>query len=74
MLNGIAVLIFASVCLALLAYYQTKQKRSLKDIVRGGDSGLDQNASETERESFMDRWEKAAMQAGLTWKRNVYYF
>ena len=74
MLNLIAVLMFTCVCLALMAHYQSKQKRSLKDIVRGGDSGLDQSPLETERESFMDRWEKAALQAGLPWKRNVYYF
>ncbi|HYG59991.1 MAG TPA: type II secretion system F family protein, partial [Symbiobacteriaceae bacterium] len=59
---------------AAVAYYQTKRKRSLRDIVGGGDSGVDQEATPRDRpESFMDRWERAAMQAGLEWKRNVYY-
>jgi tight adherence protein B len=73
-LNLIAVLVFATVCLGLLAYYQRTRVRSLKDIVKGGDSGTVQIPTEPDQETFLDRWEKAAMQAGLTWKRNVYYF
>lgn len=74
MLNLIAVLAFTTICLGVLAFYQARQKRSLQDIVRGGDSGLDQAPAEPERQSFMDRWEQMALQAGLTWKRSVYYF
>jgi tight adherence protein B len=74
LLNLIAVLMFACVCLGALAVYASRQRRSLREILRGGDSGLEQAPAETERESFMDRWEKAALQAGLPWKRNVYYF
>ena len=75
MLNLIAVLMFTCVCLALIAGYQRRQGRSLRDIVRGGDSGMDQMpTTPAEREGYFDRWERAAMQAGLSWKRNVYYF
>lgn len=74
MLNLIAVLMFATVCLSALALYAASRKRSLRDILRGGDSGLDQSPTDTQPESFMDRWEKAALQAGLPWKRTVYYF
>lgn len=74
MMGMIAVLMFTCVTLAVMAYYQSRQKRNLQDIVKGGDNGLEQLPTPADRESFMDRWEKAAMQAGLTWKRNVYYF
>lgn len=72
MLNLIAMTIFACVCLAILAAHQRSRKRSLEDIVRGGDSGLEQAPTEYEQESFLDRWEKAALQAGLSWKRTTY--
>ena len=70
MLNLIAVLMFTCISLALLAYYQARQKRSQKDP--GNEP--DETTSGPERETFMDRWEKAALQAGLPWKRSVYYF
>lgn len=73
MLNLIAVLIFATVCLATLALYQSRQKRSLREIIRGSESGLEQTVPEPERDSFLDRWERAALQAGLGWKRSFYY-
>lgn len=74
MLNLVAVFIFAAVCLGVLALYQTRRKRSLRDIVRGGDSGLEQEPTAPERDAFFDRWEQAALQAGLGWKRSVYYY
>lgn len=73
MLNVIAVLIFSCVCLAVMAVHAANRRRSLKDIVGGGESGLEQLPTEPERESYLDRWERAATQAGLGWKRQVYY-
>ena len=72
MLNVIAVAIFAFVALALLTYYQWRQRRSLREILRG-DSGVDQSPTELEEGSFFDRWERTALQAGLGWKRSAYY-
>ncbi|HYF95729.1 MAG TPA: type II secretion system F family protein [Symbiobacteriaceae bacterium] len=69
MLNLIALLMFACISLGLLAYYQLRRRGNRQD---GG--GPDEPTGEPERETFMDRWEKAALQAGLGWKRSVYYF
>jgi len=63
-LNLIAVLMFTCVCLALIAGYQRRQGRSLRDIVRGGDSGLDQMPTQPpERETYFHRLERSAMPA-----------
>ncbi len=73
MLNLIALLVFASVCLGVLVQWQRRQKRSLRDIIGGGDSGSDQAPTEQERPSLLDRWEQAALQAGLGWKRSIWF-
>ncbi len=66
MLNLIAVIVFTGVCLSVLAaYYLTR--RPAPGPEEGGELPL-----ETVRESFLDRWEKAAMQAGLGWRRTTY--
>jgi tight adherence protein B len=63
----IAVLTFAFVSALLVALYQRRQALRRP----AGDPG--EIGFEPAPESFLDRWEREAMQAGLIWKRQVYY-
>lgn len=66
MLNLIAVMVFTGVSLCLLAaYYLTRRRQTVED-------GSELPPAEMERETFLDRFETAAMQAGLGWRRTTY--
>jgi tight adherence protein B len=70
MVNLIAVMIFAFVCLGTVALYRARQQPLQPDE---GESGLEQPPTERKADSFLDRWERAALQAGLGWGRQVYF-
>lgn len=65
MLNLIAVLIFACITSLLLALYQRRSQSQRQGEYDG--------VLPDPQPSFFERWERAALQAGLSWKRQVYY-
>lgn len=68
MLNLIAVAVFAAVFLGVLAAYQRRASS-------GSDGDLPPvvgPAPDAGADSFFDRFERAALQAGLRWKRTTY--
>lgn len=68
MLNLIALLLFIAVSLGTLALQQARSRRPLRDLLPGDDLPTVAGPSET----WLDRWERLALQAGLGWSRKLY--
>jgi tight adherence protein B len=62
MLMLIPVLVFCAACLAAIGVLDFRRARA----------GPGQEPAEPVRQSFLERWEQAAMQAGLPWRRSTY--
>lgn len=68
MLNLIAVFVFLSVCCATLAWAERSRRVRWLDVLKGG-TGPAQVPTEVAAPGLLDRWEKAALKAGLDWNR-----
>lgn len=77
MLNLIALLIFAAVCLGVLRLarlpvgVRLRSRRRLKELLPG-DEELSAPPGSGQRGSWLDRWERLALRAGLNWSSSVY--
>lgn len=73
--NLIGLLVFVAVVLGVLALNRAQARPAPGGSEGNEESGREQKPAERSRgPSFMDRWEQMALQAGLPWKRNLYYF